>query len=183
MVAVATDTFATNMQSYPSQPHLSRGAHILIKTVSIGSSHMESPTGPSQASLKQHLPTFHYRTSSLCCLSIFSSLEHSKHPSKYKRDFNRCWEVSSRIIFPFQRKFPLLEIASFFPPYSNTHSHSKGTCNFNRPWCSSLNGIRASTELFINNFFNGHPIFPHLNFPATIPSKRYMQFQSPFILP
>ena len=32
---------------------------------------MESPTGFSQASLKQGFLTFHYRTSSFCCLLIF----------------------------------------------------------------------------------------------------------------
>ena len=48
MVAIATDTSATSMQPYPSQPYLSRGIHLLIKAVSIGLSHMESPTGFSQ---------------------------------------------------------------------------------------------------------------------------------------
>ena len=45
MIAIVTDTFATSMQPYPSQPHLSRRTHLLLKTVSIGLSHMESPTG------------------------------------------------------------------------------------------------------------------------------------------
>ena len=36
------------------------------------------------------------------------------------------------------------------------------------------NGIRASTELFINFFFSfgGHPIFLHLNFQLQSPQKR-----------
>ena len=37
--------FATSIQPYPSQPNLSRRTHLLIKTVSIGPSHMECPTG------------------------------------------------------------------------------------------------------------------------------------------
>ena len=71
MVAIATDTFATSIQPYPSQPHLLRGTELLIKTVSIGLSHMERPTGFPQAPLKQYFPTFHYRTFSFCCLTIF----------------------------------------------------------------------------------------------------------------
>ena len=42
-------------------PHLSRGTHLLAKTVSIGSLYMQSPTGLSQAPLKQYFPTFHYK--------------------------------------------------------------------------------------------------------------------------
>ena len=41
MVAVATNTFATSMPPYPSQPHVSRGTHLLIKTVYMGPSHTE----------------------------------------------------------------------------------------------------------------------------------------------
>ena len=63
------------LQPYPSQPHFSRKIHLLIKTVFIGPSHMESPTGLSQAPLKHYFPTFHCGTSSFCCLPIFSSLE------------------------------------------------------------------------------------------------------------
>ena len=70
MVAIATDTYATSMQPYPSQPQLSRGTNLLIKTVSVRPSYMESPTGFSEAPLKQHFPTFHYKTSSF---SFFSS--------------------------------------------------------------------------------------------------------------
>ena len=97
------------------QPHLSRGPHLLINTISIRLSHMGSPTGLSQAPLKQHFPTFHYRTSSFCCLPIFSLLAPSKQPPKDKQDFNRFQESSSHIIFPFRRKFPLSEIVSFSP--------------------------------------------------------------------
>ena len=105
MVVVATNTFATSMQHYPSQPHLSRGTQFLIKTVSIGLSHMETPTWFLQAPLKQYFPTFHYRTPSFCFLLIFSSLEPSKPPPNDKRDFSGFWEASSQVIFPFQRKF------------------------------------------------------------------------------
>ena len=43
----------------------------MYSTVSIGLPHMESPTGFSQAPLKQGFLTSHYRTSSFCCLPIF----------------------------------------------------------------------------------------------------------------
>ena len=105
MVAIATDTFVTSMQTYASQPPLSTRTHLLIKTISIRSSHMESPTWLSQVPPQAAFPTFHYRTSSFCCLSIFSSLEHSKHPPKHKQDFNRFREASSQIIFPFHENY------------------------------------------------------------------------------
>ena len=153
MVAIATDTFATRMQPYPSQSHLSRETHLLLKTVSIGPSHMESSTGFSQAPLKQHFPTFHYRTSYFCCFPIFFSLEPSKPPSKDKQDFTWFWDASSQVIFLFQRKFPFLELAPFFPPHSNHPLPLQSYMQFYyRPWSSSLTRIRASTELFIKNF-------------------------------
>ena len=103
------------MQPYPNQSQLSKWTHILIKIVSIGPPHMESPTGFSQAPLKWHFPKFHNRMSSFCYLPIFSLLEPSKVPPKGKQDFNRFWEASPRTTFPFQRKFPLLEITPFSP--------------------------------------------------------------------
>ena len=36
---------------------------------------------------------------------------------------------------------------------NHTHSHPKGNWSLNRPWCPSLNRIRASTELLVKNFF------------------------------
>ena len=65
MIAIATDTFATSMQPYPSQLHLSRGTHPFAKdsfhwTVTYGESHRISP----------HF-TFHSRTYSFCCFPIF----------------------------------------------------------------------------------------------------------------
>ena len=50
MVAIATETFVTSMQPYHNQPHLLIGTHSLTKKVTTGPSHMESPTGFSQAS-------------------------------------------------------------------------------------------------------------------------------------
>ena len=103
VVATATDTFVTSMQPYPTQPHLTRGTYLLIETVSIGLSHMEWPTGFSQASHKQIFPTFHYRTSSFCWLPICPSLEPSKPPPKEKQDFNRLWEFS-HVMVRFKEK-------------------------------------------------------------------------------
>ena len=65
-------------------------------------------------------------------------------PPKDKQDFNRFWEASSQVIFLFQRKSLLLEIAPFFLHTETTHPHPKGTCSLNRPWRSSLNRIWAS---------------------------------------
>ena len=130
MVTIATDTFATSMQLYPRQPHLSRGTDLLMKTISIRLWHMESPTGLSQAPFKMRFPKVHYRTSSFCCLFISPLVRLSKHPPKDKQDFNRFREASSQIIFPFQRKFLFLEIASFFPPYSNPTPPSQSYMQF-----------------------------------------------------
>ena len=119
MAAIATDTFETSMQPYPSQTHLSRGTHLLIKTVSIGPSYKERPTGFSQAPFKHHFLTFYYRTSSFCCLPIFFPLEPSKLAPKDKQYFNGFQGTFSQVIFLFQGKFPFLEIAPFFLPHSN----------------------------------------------------------------
>ena len=80
-----------------------------------------------------------HRTSSLCCLSIFSSLELSHASTKDKLDFNRFWKASSHVIFLLQK------------PLSSPSP--KGTCSFNRPWCSFLNWTRASTRFIYKNFF------------------------------
>ena len=121
MVAIATDTFATSMHPYPSQLYLSKGTHLLVKTVSIGLLHIESPTGFSKAPLKQHSPTVHYRTSSFCCLPICFSLESSKPPPKDKQGFNTFRDASSQVIFLFQRKFPFFG-DSTIPPHIHTHT-------------------------------------------------------------
>ena len=55
MIAIVTDTFVTSMQPNPSKPYLSRGTHLLIKTASIGSSHMGSYIGFSCALLSVSL--------------------------------------------------------------------------------------------------------------------------------
>ena len=44
MVALSIDTFATSCNPLPTQPYLSRGDLLLVKTVFIGLPHMESPT-------------------------------------------------------------------------------------------------------------------------------------------
>ena len=47
-----------------------------------------------------------------------------------------------------------------------------------RPWCPSLKGIRASTELFINNIFLWWlPHFSAFGLPNYNTQKRYIQFQ------
>ena len=61
--AIATDTFVTSMQPYPSQPNLSRGTHLLIKTVSIGSSHV-SPLLTIEPLLSVASPSFFHWNSS-----------------------------------------------------------------------------------------------------------------------
>ena len=80
MVETAPDSFATSMQPYSSQPHLSKETHLLIRIVSIGPPHMESPRGFLKVPLKWGLPTFHYRI----LLSTTSPLR----PLKDKQDFN-----------------------------------------------------------------------------------------------
>ena len=51
----------------------------------------------------------------------------------------------------------------------------KGTCSFNRPRCSSLNRINASTELLVMNFFFWlSPLFLHVNITTTISPKGYI---------
>lgn len=59
-----------------------------------------------------------------------------------------------------------------FPPHTGT-PHPKCTCGFNRPWCLSLNRIRASTELFIQKFL--------ILMVTPISSIWTSQLQSPYI--
>ena len=117
MVAIATDTFATSMQAHPSKPHLSRGTHLLIKTVSIGLSHMKSHTGFSQ------FPS-----------PFFFSLEPSKPPPKDKQDFNRFQDGPSQVIFLFQRKFPgySRHVTKYF--FKKWKTQNSGSCEA-PPWC------------------------------------------------
>ena len=68
MVAIATETFVTSMQLYPNQPHLLTGTHSLTKKVTIGPSHMESPTGFSQASPPSNDVCPHFTIESLFLL-------------------------------------------------------------------------------------------------------------------
>ena len=88
-------------------------------------------TSPPIPALTQGFPTFHYRTSSFCCLPFFFLILiifNSKTPPKDKY-FNRSWQAFLHIIFLLQTKFPL-----WSPIFSPKLEHPlKGTCSFNRP--------------------------------------------------
>ena len=77
------------MQPYPSQSHLSKVTDLLIKTIYIGPSGMESLTVFSQDPLKRRISTFHYKISSFCCVPTLSLLEVLKVPPKNKQDFSK----------------------------------------------------------------------------------------------
>ena len=139
MATIVTDTFATSMQPNPSQPHLSRGTHLLIKKVSIGSSHMVSPTGLSQVPLKQHFAFFTKEPLLSVASPIFSSFELFKCPPKGKQDISIDSGNPLYILF-----FCFKEESSIF---------WRWTIFKNGPWCFSFDGISPSTELFIKNFF------------------------------
>ena len=130
---------------------------------------MESPTGLSKA-LKRCFPAFN---SVPPPIFFFIETLLPPPPQWNKQDFNKSWEASSCVIFPFQGKFPLLEIGLFYP-HSET-PHPKGTCSFNRLWCSLLNGILAWTELFIKDFwFWWSPLFSEFAPPkCNLPNKTY----------
>ena len=159
MVAITTNTFATSTQPYPSQPHLSRWTNLLIKTVFIALSHMESPTWFLQDPSSSISP--HFTIEPLLSVNYF----------------NRFWYTSSQVIFLFQRKFPFLK-----KPHSNPPLPLKWYMQFQcRPWCSLLNGISASIELFIKNcFLWWSPHFFAFELLNYNPPKRYMQFQWQF---
>ena len=160
-----------------------RGTHLLIKTVSIGPSRMETPTGLSEAlTFKQRFPTFHYRTSSLCCLPIFSSLEPSKTHPEDKQDFNRSREASSHVIFPFQRKFRLLETAPFFSSSVEPPPHPKRKCPIIK--CFSFNENEAFNRIIDKEFLLSMATPFHAFEPGnTIPQKSCMQLQWTRTLP
>ena len=156
------------MQTYPSQPYLSRGTHLFIKTFPIELLHVENLSGILQPPFKHNFPTFHFKTSSFS----FITIEPSKLTPEDKQDFIRSWEASSNIIFLFQIKF-------LPPPHPLTwipYPHPKGTtCYFNRPLCFSLNEIRASIEWYIKNFFFKRPSYISIFKPPNYnPPKRYM---------
>ena len=77
----------------------------MYSTVSTGPSHMESPTGFSQAPLKQSFPTFHYRTSSLCCLPIFFHYN-TPSPLQMIHKISRGPDKPHTLFFLLQTKFP-----------------------------------------------------------------------------
>ena len=120
----------------------------IYSTVSTGPLYMGSPTGFSEVSpLKSCFPTFHYGTSSFCCLHIFLHENPTSPSNRHKISVGP--EKPPHLLFLkiqnslFGDFFPTLE-----PPLPST------------PWCCSLNRIRASTQLFIKNFFfYDHPIY------------------------
>ena len=94
-------------------------------TLSIGLSHMKSPTGflqsppppiPTPLTINWRFPTFHYRSFSFCCLPNFSSLESYESPLKVTQDFSRSWKASSHMCyFSTLNKIPFFKIAPFSP--------------------------------------------------------------------
>ena len=151
---------------------------------------MESPTDISQTPIKQRFLAFRYRTSSFCCLHIFSLLDLSKSLPKDKQDFIRLWKSSLQFSFLLQRNkiTSFEENSNFFlnngPPPWLPYLPQKTICSFNRPWCSSLNEIGPQRNYLQTCFsFDGHRIFSHLNLPTTITPKRFMLFQQPSSLP
>ena len=76
-------------------------------------------------------------------------------------------------IFSFHKKFLLLEVTPLLPPLELS---PKGIHNLNRNWQPSLSRIRASTALFIKNFFFWWPPdFSELRPPNNTP-KEYTTF-------
>ena len=114
--------------------------------VCIGLSHLESPTEFSQdqpplASIFWKLfPTFHYRSSSICCLTILSSLEPFKPPPNDTQYFSRSWKAFSNIVFLLQTKLSSYRYLNFFPILE---PHPKCSCSFSGPWCTSLSSHNA----------------------------------------
>ena len=65
----------------------------------------------------------------------------------------------------------------FFSHNGTSHMQSQDTCCLNRPWWSSLNKIKASTALFIKNFFFSLSLhFATLEPPNKNRPKKYIQF-------
>ena len=126
MVAIATGTFATSMQPYPSQPHLPRGTHSFHRTITHGESRRIS-TGPPQTAF----PTFYYRSSSFCCLNIFF---HYSPPNDRQKINNISIDSEMpphRLFLCFKENSLFFWRYPIFPPQSNTLPHSKGICSFN----------------------------------------------------
>ena len=83
MIPIATDIFATSMQPYPSYPYLSWVIHLLIKTVSIGLSQMETSHRPPSSSV-----TPYFTAEPLCFVaSPFPILQWN--PSNPLQDINK----------------------------------------------------------------------------------------------
>ena len=120
MTGIATDTFATSMQPYPSQPtsHIKRDPasdkNSFHRTVTYGESHRIF-TSPPQTAFP-HISQF------FCCLPFFL-LKPSK-PQKDKHDFNRFQDASSQVIFFVPKKFSFLELSTLQPSTSTPKVHA-----------------------------------------------------------
>ena len=70
------------------------------------------------------------------------------------------------------QKINKIENSTIFSLTGTPHNR----CTINRPWCSSLNGIKVLTKLFINNFlFWWSPHFSAFETTNKNLSERYMQ--------
>ena len=105
--------------------------------------------------LRQHFPIFHYRTSSFCCLPVSFSIAALQVPSP-PNPLSFIYKISigpdkppHTLFFCFKKNY-FFGDSPISPPCWNT---PEGTCSSNRPWYPSFKGIRASTDLFIKNFF------------------------------
>ena len=72
-----------------------------------------------------------------------------KNPQKDKQYFNRFWKAFWYASFLLQIKLIFLETALIFFALELLLKYA---CSLNSPWWFSLNGIRASTTLFMKNF-------------------------------
>ena len=106
------------------------------RTVALGKSHgIFTRPAPSCLNILKAFPTFHYRSSSICCLTILSSLEPFKPPPNDTQYFSRSWKAFSNIVFLLQTKLSSYRYLNFFPILE---PHPKCSCSFSGPWCTSL---------------------------------------------
>ena len=91
----------------------------MYSTVSIGLSHMNSTMAFSQppSPLKRGFPTFHYKTSSFCCLPTFL-LKNSKPPAKDTHYFHlTCHSVHLPLLQGLEGGQECLEVVSLRPNF------------------------------------------------------------------
>ena len=110
----------------------------------------------------------------ITCISSFSSnfvhiwvlpLSWKNMPSLWA-NFNHVFEL-------FQDLFSVVLL--YWKDALETRLPRNGTCSFNKPYCSSLNGITASANLFIKNFcFDGYRIFFHIWTSQQQRPKKYL---------